>query len=403
MLTFNYVARDTTVNKIVKSSVQAETESEAARLLMALHIVPLKISLDSEKKGIMASMRSRISTKERVIFTRQLATLINAGLPLVQSLNTVEEQTQNEALKSVVGQIIGNVNGGASLADSFAKYPKIFNQVFIALVRAGETSGTLDKSLERLADQQEHDADMMGKIKGAMVYPAIVLVVIIGVIVFMLLMVVPQVEKLYSDMGKELPFMTKIMVGAANFVMGYWWLVLIVIVLGGFIFTRWIRTTGGRKSIDIFKLNMPIFSGLFRKMYMARFSRTAETLLKSGVPMLEVLEICADAVNNTTVKEEILRAHDKVRNGKPLSEGLTGEEYILRFVPQMISIGEQSGGIDAMLGKVADFYEKEVDTAIKSISTAIEPILMVCMAGMAGLLVGAILMPIYGLANSSGQ
>lgn len=401
MLTFNYTARDTAANKIVKSTVQAETEAEAAKMLMTQHIVPLKMSLATDKKGLLAAIGSRVSAKERVIFTRQLATLINAGLPLVQSLNTVEEQTQNKTLKGMIGQIIGDVNGGASLADSFEKFPKVFDQVFISLVRAGEASGTLDKSLERLANQQEHDADMMGKIKGAMVYPAIVLVVIIGVIVFMLLTVVPQVEHLYTDLKKELPFLTMVMVAAANFVLKFWWLVLLVLAFGIFLLIRWKNTEGGRHAFDALKLNVPLFSGLFRKMYMARFSRTAETLLKSGVPMLEVLNICGDAVNNSIVRLEILRGREKVKNGKPLSEGLTGEQYILPFVPQMIKIGEQSGGIDGMLGKVADFYEKEVDTAIKSISTAIEPILMVCMAGMAGMMVGGILMPIYGLANSS--
>lgn len=401
MLTFNYTARDTAANKVIKSTVQAQTETEAVKLLMAQHIVPLKIAVASDKKGFLGSIKSRIPAKERVIFTRQLATLINAGLPLVQSLGTVEEQTSNKPLKNIVGQIIGDVNGGSSMADAFAKYPKVFNQVFISLVRAGETSGTLDKSLERLADQQEHDADMMGKIKGAMVYPAIVLFVIIGVIVFMLITVVPQVEKLYHDMGKELPFLTMLMVSAANFVIHFWWIVLLVIGIIGFILARWVQTDSGRLTLDRVKLNMPIFSGLFRKMYMARFSRTSQTLMQSGVPMLEVLEICADAVNNKIIREEILRARDKVKNGKALSEGLSAEEYILPFVHQMVKIGEQSGGIDAMLGKVADFYEKEVDTAIKSISTAIEPILMVAMAGMAGLMVGAILMPIYGLANGA--
>lgn len=401
MLTFSYTARDTAANKIIKSTVQAETEAEAAKLLMAQNIVPLNMEVETEKKGFFASLNSRVPTKEKVIFSRQLSTLVNAGLPLVQSLTTIEEQTANKTLKNVVGQVIGDVNGGSSLADSFVKYPKIFDQIFIALVRAGEASGTLDKSLERLADQQEHDSDMMSKVKGAMVYPAIVLVAILGVIAFMLLTVVPQVEKLYHDMGQELPFITMILVQAANFITNFWWVVIGIFALGVFFFLRWIKTEPGRRAIDTFKLNVPIFSGLFRKLYMARFSRMLQTLLQSGVPMLEALKIGADSVNNVIVQEEIMRGQGKVKNGKALSVSLTGEPYIMEFVPQMIKIGEQSGNIDTMVGKVADFYEKEVDTAIKGISTAIEPILMVCMAGMAGLLVGAILMPIYGLANTA--
>ncbi len=401
MLTFEYKARDTAANKIVKSTVQAASEADAAKLLMSQNIVPLEITVEGEKNSFLKSFSGKVNTKQRVIFTRQLATMINAGLPLIQSLSTVEEQTASKPLKRIIGEVISDINGGSALADAFAKHPKVFNQVYIALVQAGEASGTLDKSLERLADQQEHDADMLSKIRGAMVYPAIVLAVIVGVVIFMLVSLVPQVESLYIDMGKQLPMATQILVGVANVVINFWWLVIIVLVGIGFGLRRWIDTTSGRKTWDLMKLNMPVFKTLLRKMYMSRFSRTSETLLASGVPLLEELKIAADAVNNVVVKEEILRARQKVKNGKPLSEGLTGEEYILPFVPQMIKIGEQSGGIDAMLGKVADYYEKEVDNAIKAIQTMIEPILMVVMAGMIGFIVIAVLLPIYGLAGDS--
>jgi type II secretory pathway component PulF len=402
MIVFNYTARDTASNKIVKSTIKADSEGAAAKLLMAQNIVPIKLTPAGEKTGALASFNSRVGTKDRVIFTRQFATLLNAGLPLSQSLTTVQEQTNSKALKTTVGQIQGDVNGGANLADSFAKYPKVFNHVYIALVRAGEASGTLDKSLERLANQQEHDADMISKIRGAMVYPAIVLAVIIGVIVFMLIMLVPQVESLYDQMGQTLPLQTQILTAVANFIINFWWLVIIVFIGAIFLLRQWLKTDSGRKSWDTLKLNVPLFATLFRKMYMARFTRTSETLLASGVPMLETLKISADAVNNVVVKEEILRGASKVKNGKALSDSLTGEDYILPFVPQMIKIGEQSGGIDAMMSKVADYYEKEVDNSIASISTLIEPILMVVMAFMIGFIVLAVLLPIYGLANSAG-
>jgi type IV pilus assembly protein PilC len=398
MLTFNYTARDTATNKIIKSSISADSEGAAAKLLMAQHIVPIKLTVGGAGGGGKAR-GGRVSAKDRVIFTRQLATMINAGLPLAQSLNTVEEQTSNKTLKQMIGGVAGDVNGGASLSDSFAKYPKAFNQVFIALVKAGETSGTLDKSLERLANQQEHDADMLSKIKGAMVYPAIVLAVIVAVVGFMLVALVPQVKSLYADMNKTLPATTNILVGITDFVIGYWYIVAAVIIGAVLLLKRWFATDGGRKVWDTMKLNMPLFSPLFRKLYMARFSRTAETLIASGVPLLESLKICADAVNNSIVKEELIRAIRKVKNGKPLSEALSGEDYILPFVSQMTKIGEQSGGIDSMLGKVADYYEKEVDNAIKAISTTIEPILMVVMALMIGFIVIAVLMPIYGLSG----
>lgn len=397
MITFNYKARDTNTGKIIRSTVQGNNEAAAARVLMAQGIVPIEMT----PAGSGGSLRSRVSSKDRVIFTRQLSTMLNAGLPLAQSLATVQDQTNNKALKSIIADVVGSINGGASLSDALSKYPKVFNTVYIALVNAGETSGTLDQSLARLADQQEHDADQLGKVRGAMVYPAIVMVVIIAVVVFMLVSLIPQVTSMYDDLGKTLPTSTAILMGIVDFFAKYWYIIVVVLGFTIFFARRWLATEGGRKAWDTFKLNMPLFSTLFRKLYMSRFSRTSEVLLRSGVSMMETLKISADAVNNVVVKEEILQAVGKVKNGKALSDSLTGQDYILPFVPQMIRIGETSGSIDEMLDKVADYYDKEVDNTIASISTLIEPILMVAMAGMIGFIVLAVLLPIYGLTDTT--
>lgn len=397
MITFNYKARDTNTGKIIRSTVQGNNEAAAARVLMAQGIVPIEMT----PAGSGGSLRSRVSSKDRVIFTRQLSTMLNAGLPLAQSLATVQDQTNNKALKSIIADVVGSINGGASLSDALSKYPKVFNTVYIALVNAGETSGTLDQSLARLADQQEHDADQLGKVRGAMVYPAIVMVVIIAVVVFMLVSLIPQVTSMYNDLGKTLPTSTAILMGIVDFFAKYWYIIVVVLGFTIFFARRWLATEGGRKAWDTFKLNMPLFSTLFRKLYMSRFSRTSEVLLRSGVSMMETLKISADAVNNVVVKEEILQAVGKVKNGKALSDSLTGQDYILPFVPQMIRIGETSGSIDEMLDKVADYYDKEVDNTIASISTLIEPILMVAMAGMIGFIVLAVLLPIYGLTDTT--
>jgi len=402
MINFVYTAKDTASNKTVKSTVNAESERAAAKLLMSRNLIPLEIIAESEKGGLFSFIQNHVGTKERIVFTRQLATLINAGLPLAQSLHTVQEQTTNKKLKSIAQDIISSVEGGSNLADAFGKHPKVFSELFVALVAAGEVSGTLDKSLERISDQQEKDAEIASKVKGAMVYPAIVLLVIVGVIVFMLTTVVPQIEKLYDNLNKELPFLTAIMVGAANFLINFWWLVLIGLVIGGFFFKRWVETDNGTRAIDTFKLNVPLFGIMFRKLYMARFNRTGQTLLESGVPMLEMLRITSKAIGNVVVKEEIMRAAEKVKSGKGLAYSLKKEQYILPLVPQMISIGEQSGQIDAMMAKAATFYENELDNTIRSISTAIEPILMVVLAVVAGGMVGAILLPIYGLIGDGG-
>lgn len=400
MLTFEYTARDTSSNKIVSSTVQAESERSAAKLLMAQGIVPLKLIEVTKKSGFFSRFTNRVSTKDRIVFSRQLATLINAGLPLAQSLRTLSDQTTNKRLVSIINDILTSVEGGSSLSAAFAKHPDIFNDVFISLIAAGEASGTLDDALERIANQQEKDAELISKVRGAMVYPAIVLVVIVLVIAFMLLTIVPQIEKLYHDLNKELPWITAAMVAISNFIINFWWLILLLLIAAGYFTRRYIETDDGRKNFDALKLNIPLFGTLFRKLYMGRFTRTGQTLLASGVQMLEMLRISARAVNNTVVSEAITRAAEKVKGGKPLSTALKNEKYILPLVPQMIGIGEQSGGIDKMMGKAADYYEDELDTSVRSISTAIEPVLMVFLAIVAALMVGAILLPVYGLVGN---
>ena len=400
MKKYNYEARDSASNKIVKSVVQADSENAAAKLLTAQGFVPLKIELQDDKTNFFAKFSGRITTKDKVVFTRQLATLIGAGLPLAQSLRTVQEQTTNKRMQEIVQEIISDVEGGKSLSDSFAKHPEAFNKVYVALVSAGETSGTMDDSLKRLAAQQEKDAAMMSKIRGAMMYPSIVLVVIILVIGFMLFTVVPQVEGLYRDLNKGLPFVTLMMIKVANFFSSLWWLVILAMIIGGYFLAQYLKTEQGIRTKDIFKLNVPLFKGMFRKMYMARFARTGQVLLRTGVPMLDMLRITSDAVNNVIISESILRASDKVKGGKALSASLSNEDYFLAMVPQMIKIGEQSGKIDEMMGKTAQVYEDELDEEIRALSTAIEPVLMVFLAIVAGTMVSAILLPIYSLVGN---
>ena len=400
MKKYNYEARDSASNKIVKSVVQADSENAAAKLLTAQGFVPLKIELQDDKTNFFARFSGRITTKDKVVFTRQLATLIGAGLPLAQSLRTVQEQTTNKRMQEIVQEIISDVEGGKSLSDSFAKHPEAFNKVYVALVSAGETSGTMDDSLKRLAAQQEKEAAMMSKIRGAMMYPSIVLVVIILVIGFMLFTVVPQVEGLYRDLNKGLPFVTLMMIKMANFFSSLWWLIILAMIIGGYFLAQYLKTEQGIRTKDIFKLNVPLFKGMFRKMYMARFARTGQVLLSTGVPMLDMLRITSDAVNNVIISESILRASDKVKGGKALSASLSNEDYFLAMVPQMIKIGEQSGKIDEMMGKTAQVYEDELDEEIRALSTAIEPVLMVFLAIVAGTMVAAILLPIYSLVGN---
>jgi len=399
MKKFTYEARDQNSNKVVKSTVQADSENAAAKLLMSQGFILLNLKEQSEDGGIIAKLKGRITTKDKIVFTRQLATLISAGLPLAQSLHTASEQTENKKLQSIAQDITALIEGGKTLTESFSKYPEVFDAVFLALVGAGENSGTLDESLQRIADQQEKDAAIMSKIKSALTYPIIVLVVILAVMAFMLFTIVPQVESLYVDLKKELPFITQIMVVGANFLTKFWWLAIIIIGAGTYFLMQYLKTEDGIKFKDTMKLNLPVFGPMFRKLYMARFARTGQTLLATGVSMLDMLKLAAKATNNTIIEKSIMRAADKVKGGKALSDSLKPEEYILPLVPQMIKIGEQSGRIDEMMGKTAQVFENELDEQIRTISTTIEPMLMVVLAVMAGSMIAAVLLPIYSLVN----
>ena len=400
MRKFNYEARDKATGKIIKSMVQADSETEAAKVLIAQGYMPLSLKEEDENGNLLARLSNRITRKDRIIFSRQLATLIGAGLPLTQSLRTVLDQTSNKRMQEVVQEIIADVEGGKSLSSAFSKHPEVFNKLYVALVTAGETSGTLDDALRRISTQQEKDAAMISKIRGAMVYPAIVLVVMLAVMLFMMFTIIPQVEKLYVDTKQELPFLTAILISVSNFMISYWWLVFIVAAIGIYFLRQYSKTESGIRTFDSLKLNMPVFNGLMRRLYMARFTRTGQTLLATGVPMLDALKISSDAVSNTLVSEEIDRAANKVQSGKALSTALSNEDYILAMVPQMIKIGEQSGKIDEMMGKTAQVYEDELDEQIKNLSTMIEPVLMVILALFAGGIIGAVLFPIYSLVNA---
>ena len=398
MKRYNYKAKDKKTGKILKGNVQAENENIAGRLLIDQGYIPQSIT--EEGTGLLG-WKARITTKDRIMFTRQLSTLIGAGLPLAASLRTVTEQTQSKSMKSVIEEILTSVESGKTLYDSFSQFPDIFNGVYLALIRAGEMSGTLDLALKRLADQEEKDAAMMSKIKGALVYPGIILVVIIAVLAFMMIMVVPQVENLYKDMGQQLPELTKLLVDLSNFFDHFWWLVLLIVggVAGG-IWYAVKKTATGRRVADNFKLYVPIFGGLFRKLYVSRFARTAEMMLATGVPMLDSVKIAIDATNNVVVEDEYSKSLDVIKGGKALSEALKDRNFMLPLVPQMASIGEESGKIDEMLGKAAQVYETELDEQINNISTMVEPILMVIMAGLIGVVIGGTLLPIYSLVNN---
>ena len=401
MLTYIYQARNSTTGEKIKARVQADNEKLAVKLVKDQGLNLLDIKLD-KKASKTAGFLRRVKTKDKVLFSRQLATLINAGLPLIQSLRSVAQQTTAKSLQEIINNVIIDVEAGKTLSSSLAKHPKVFDRLFISMVEAGETSGTLDKALERLANQQENDSDILSKVRGAMIYPGIVLLVMLGVVTFMITGVLPQVENIYNSLpGGSLPIETRLLLDVSHFVINFWWIVIIAII-AFVIFFRWFRAhPKGRQILDTVKMRAWPFGPLFMKLYMARFARTAYTLVSSGVPLLRVMEIAADSIGNVNISKALILAKDKVRSGKSLSESITNNPNFLELVPNMIKIGEQSGALESMLDRVAIYYEKEVDNEIKNISTLIEPVLMIVMGIIAITIVAAILLPIYGLVTNS--
>lgn len=401
MPTFNYTARDTATGNKVDGNVQADSARTVAKIVKDQGYSLLSADV-KEDKSLFDFIKGRIKSKDKVIFSRQLSTLINAGLPLVQSLRSVLEQTNNKSLQAILTSVISDVEAGKTFSSSLAEYPRVFNQVFVSLVAAGEASGTLDTALERIANQQEKDAELASKVRGAMIYPVIVLFVMVAVVTFMLVSVLPQVQELYKGIpGAKLPLITRVLLAVSNALIAYWWVLLIVIAVLVFATTKWARTIGGKSVIDKLKMKMWPIGPLFSKMYMARFSRTGTTLVASGVPLLQVLDITAKAISNVHVEASILRAAEKVKGGKALSESLEGDSNFIDLVPKMLKIGEDSGALEDMMDKTADYFEKEVDNQIKAISTIIEPVLMVVLGVVAIVIVSAILLPIYGLVGQN--
>jgi type IV pilus assembly protein PilC len=400
VLTFNYTALNSATGQKVNAQIEAENEKSAATLLIERGLSPLDITVRTQKLG--GGFRNRVGTKEKVIFSRQLSTLINAGLPLIQSLNIVMGQTKKPAFKSIISKIITDIEAGSALAVSLEKYPATFNNVYVSLVAAGEASGSLGTSLERLANQQEKDAEVIAKVRGAMIYPAIVIVVLFGIMIFMTTTVLPQVSSLYKSLpNTKLPFITVMLLGFSRFITHFWWIMLIIFVAGLYSLRKYLVTTQGRELLDGLKMKTPPIGPLFMKLYMARFARTASTLIGAGVPMIKMLQTTAEAVGNSRITDSVNKAVEQVKGGKSLSSSIENDPNFLDLVPDMISIGEQSGSLETMMTRVADYYEKEVDNEIKTINTIIEPVLMIVVGVIALIIVAAVLLPIYGLAGKN--
>lgn len=401
MADYTYKARDT-AGAAKTGEISAATEQAAAEMLSEHRLILTKLEPKKESTfdaSKLLSIFNRVGAKDKVIFTRQLGTMIKSGLPIVQALHILSEQTENKKFKEIIEHISAGIEGGSSFSTMLTKYPRIFDRVYINLVRAGEASGKFDETLERLATQQEKSYAIVRKVRGAMLYPAFVLVAMVAATILMLIVVIPPLKNIFQGAGADLPFATQVLIKLSDAMLNFWYLFLLGtagLVIGG---RQLLRSETGRSRFDRFKLWAPIFGPLFQKIYIARFTRTLASLVGGGVPILQALEIVAESIGNGVYEKALKKAAKDVEGGAKLSEPIKGNPIFPPLVPQMISVGEQTGKMDEVLNKLADFYEDEVDNIVKNLSTLMEPILMVVMGiGVGGLLI-AILMPIYNLGS----
>lgn len=402
MPVYKWVA-ETKKGKILKGELEAADERIAQLQLKRRNLTIKKIKV--KPKDLFANVaffQPKITAKDVVIFTRQFSTMIDAGLPLVQGLTILAEQTENKTFQKVLKRVTKDVEGGSSLAEALKKHPKVFDGLYVNLVAAGEIGGILDTILQRLAAYIEKAEKLKTRIKGAMTYPIIVVAIAVLVIAVILIFVIPVFQEMFSSFGKALPVPTQIVVNMSDFLKGNIHYVIVGFIVFVFAFKKYRNTKKGRKQTDALALKLPVFGNLLKKSAVARFTRTLGTMISSGVPILDALEIVAKTSGNVVLEEIIYEVRSSIAEGQTIAEPLSEAAIFPRMVVQMISVGEATGALDTMLNKIADFYDDEVDAAVEALTSMLEPLLMVFLGGAIGGLVIAMYLPIFQMAAAMG-
>lgn len=407
MATFQYIATSNGSNKIVKGEIEALGRDDAIKSITKQQLTPISIKpvtkLSNEIKFSILKPHN-VKQDELSIFTRQLSTMINAGVPLTRSLNSLQEHTENPVFRDTLENIKGDVESGVSLADALSKHPKVFSDIYVNMVRAGEAAGILDEVLNRLAVQQEKSATIRKKIKSAMTYPVVLVVISVLAFFGLMIFVIPKIGQIIIDLGgpdAELPLITKIMLGISNFIISFWYILFPVICVCCVGIKKYLATPQGKTKFHIAILKLPAVSTIIKKVTVARFARTYASLIGAGVSVIEALSITSRAVGNKVYESTLQEACTRLENGEQLSRVIEEKSDLFpSILAQMLAVGEETGQTDTVLAKVADFYEEEVDTAIESISSIIEPVMIVFMGGMVGLIAASVMLPIASLSQN---
>ncbi len=397
--TYSYRVRDRQ-GKIVSGKLEADNETAVSQRLREMGY--FVIGVEEEKvtlgKKELHIFKPKVKGKDITVFTRQFATMINAGLPLVKCLNILSEQTESPVLTEIISDVQHEVEMGRSLSEALSKHPDTFKELYTSMVKAGEIGGVLDDVLLRIATTLESEDEIKRRIKSAMTYPLAMLGISLLLLIVMLVFVVPTFEKMFADMGATLPFLTRIIMTLSHFLVSWKGAIFIIAVIVGIVYLRrWVKTPGGRKKLDTLKLKMPVFGTLFHKMSLSRFSRTLGTLVASGVPILQALEITSKTVGNVLVGEAVDNVRAGVKEGDSIARPLGQSDLFPPMVTQMLAIGEETGALDTMLNKVSDFYDSEISATVEALTSLLEPLLIVFLGLVVGIIVIALYMPIFSM------
>jgi len=396
MPTFAYTAR-TAGGELRSATMEAASKDEVVAQLRRQRLTLVKLEDDSKKKG---KKLGRIKTRDIVIFTRQFSTMINSGLPLVQALDILSKQSENKALAAVTRDVVFDVESGNTLADALRKHPKAFTELYVNMVAAGEAGGILDVILMRLATFMEKNDALVRKVKGAMIYPSVILSVAGIAVATLLIFVIPVFQNMFASVGLALPLPTRVVIGMSNILRGFWWLIGGAIAAGAVFGKKYYATPAGKLRIDRIMLNVPILGDVLRKSAVSRFTRTLGTLVSSGVSILDGLEITAKTAGNRVIQDAILASRASIAGGDTIAAPLSKSGVFPPMVVSMISVGEQTGGLDEMLSKIADFYDEEVDAAVSGLLSALEPLMIVFLGIVVGGMVVAMYLPIFDMMNA---
>ncbi|TFG51303.1 MAG: type II secretion system F family protein [Gemmatimonadales bacterium] len=397
MPVFEYTARNASTGQILKGTLDVPTRDDVLKHIKQQKMIVVNVR--EQPKSVLSRPKS-ISTRDLVIFTRQFATMINAGLPLVQSLDILAKQTENKALADVTRQVVFDVESGHTLADAFSRHPKAFPELYVNMVAAGEAGGILDTILLRLAGFLEKSDALMRKVKGAMVYPGVIMSVAAIAIAVLLIFVIPTFQAMFASVGMELPLPTRIVIGMSDFLINYWWALILIVAAVVWAIRAYYKTSDGQLRIDQMMLNAPVLGDLPRKSAVSRFTRTLGTLISPGVSILDGLEITAKTAGNRVIHDAVMASRNSIAGGETISAPLEKSKVFPPMVISMIAVGEQTGGLDEMLSKIADFYDEEVDVAVSALLSLMEPMMIVFLGVIVGGMVVAMYLPIFDMMNA---